>query len=292
MTPDEFTQSLNSSETIRQDICNENYFLNKPMSVHRLKHKYPQNDIEWGYYLAGLIDADGSFTDIRQNTPNLTICFHLKDISLAYKIKQFLRYGQVTKIKNKQACKYVLTNSKGFKFLLPLLNGKFKHKIKKQRYFLFCRYYGVVLVASRGDKNNNPLSNNHWLAGFIDGDGSLQIKIYQRKNKFEIRLQLQIDQHNDYVYLLKNIKNEFGGNIYQRKMQPSSYYNSTSFQVYKKFINYLEHFQLCSNKYKEYVIWKRAYFYRKDVEKIKKFKKTLIVIITNIWSSPLCGENS
>jgi hypothetical protein len=35
---------------------------------------------------------------------------------------------------------------------------------------------------------------------------------------------------------------------------------------------------LCSNKYKEYVIWKRAYNYRKDVEKIEKMKKRLSIL--------------
>ena len=72
-------------------------------NIHRKPHRYPENENEWGYYLGGLIDADGSLTDVRKNQPNITICFHQKDISLAYKIRGILNYGTVSKIKDKDA---------------------------------------------------------------------------------------------------------------------------------------------------------------------------------------------
>ena len=117
--------------------------INKPFNIHRSKHKYPQNDQEWGYYLAGLIDADGSFTDVSKHKPNLTICFHIKDISLAYKIKKFIKYGTISKIKNKNACKYVLTHKQGLQRLLLLLQDKIKHVEKYRRYLLLCQYYQI-----------------------------------------------------------------------------------------------------------------------------------------------------
>jgi hypothetical protein len=79
------------------------------------------------------------------NQPNLTICFHIKDISLAYKIKNFLHYGTVSKIKNKNACTYVLTNKFGFIKLLPILHGKIKHIEKFTRYILLCKHYNIIL---------------------------------------------------------------------------------------------------------------------------------------------------
>jgi hypothetical protein len=43
-------------------------------------------------------------------------------------------------------------------------------------------------------------------------------------------------------------------------------------------VNYLDYYPLCSNKYKEYVIWRKAYFYRNNLNKIIKMKKTLSLL--------------
>jgi hypothetical protein len=104
-----------------------------------------------------LIDADGHFTDVTM-APNLTVAFHIKDISLAYKIKSFLGFGTVSNIKNKKACKYVLTNRKGFLKLLPLLHNKLQHFTKIHRYNLLCKHYGLTVGANevrRADRNNH-----------------------------------------------------------------------------------------------------------------------------------------
>lgn len=53
----------------------------------------------WGFYLAGLIAADGRFPDISTNSPYFTIAFLINDISLAYKIRAFIKYGTISKIK-------------------------------------------------------------------------------------------------------------------------------------------------------------------------------------------------
>lgn len=341
--------------------------INKPLSIHRIKHAYPQNDNDWGYYLAGLIDADGCFNDISKHKPKLTITFHLKDISLSYKIKNFIQYGTVSKIKNKNACTYVLTNKFGFFKLIKILDNarasdyaaartpalvsiynqeglgvdsgpgtetrafKLKHNEKLRRYLLLCQYYAhsseltqrvnseitlspdcvskqaytlpelrtdntlappacnvtelpplkggqVMFVHKQAQAGSFNLLNNFWLAGFIDGDGSLQIKVIKRgtrPGKIEIRLQLQIELNETYKYLLDNIRLNFGGNIYYRKNLKSYYYNSTSFQVFIRFVNYLDHYSLCSNKYKEYILWRKAYFLRKDINKIIKIKEIL-----------------
>lgn len=256
------------------------------ISIHRKRHKYPQNDIEWGYYLAGLIDADGHFTDVSTNNPNLTICFHLKDISLAYKIKKYITYGTVSKIKDKNACKYVLTNKRGFTKLLPVLYNKLLHIEKQKRFKLLCNFYQIndteLNTNNFENSKNCPVSDynllgNHWFAGFIDGDGSLQIKIIKKKNRKnpEIRLQLQIDLNAKCEHILNIIKNNFGGNIYYRKAKNSFYYNSTSFLVFEKIINNLDIYSLCSNKYKEYILWRKAFFLRTKYDQIAKIKNRL-----------------
>ena len=57
----------------------------KLVSVHEPKHLKPVNDIEFGHYLAGLIDGDGSFSKY-----SASIVFSELDASLAYYIKERL----------------------------------------------------------------------------------------------------------------------------------------------------------------------------------------------------------
>ncbi len=155
---------VGSSETTREDISliqphQDNNGIEP--SEHRFKHRYPSNNEEWGFYLAGLIDADGSFTNVSKTQPKLTIAFHMNDISLAYKIRQFLRFGTIAKIKNKKAYTYVLTNRFGFLRLLPLLYGKLQHTLKKERYALLCSYYGIVPDKQGTENSSLRLVNNY-----------------------------------------------------------------------------------------------------------------------------------
>lgn len=268
---------------------NHNYNLltrtNLRLNCHRQPHQYPNTLDDWGYYLAGLIDSDGSFTDVLVNQPNLTICFHIKDISLAYKVRSFLNYGTISKIKNKNACTYVLTNKFGFFKLLPLLNNKLKHQDKLKRYFLLCKYYNLSFPIGQDEHTLASLVpinllNNWWFSGFVDGDGSFQIKIINKPNRFkhEVRLQLQIELQAKDKYLLDIIRSNFGGYLGFRSKLNSYYYNSTSFIVFEKLINYFERFSLCSNKYKEYILWRRSYFLRHNLVQIQKIKNRLSLL--------------
>ena len=105
------------------------------------------------------------------------------------------------------------------------------------------------------DISNNL--NNHWLAGFLDSDGSFQVKVLKRTNRTETRLYLQVDQKTNPLLVL--IKNEFGGYIGHRKSQDTYYYSSTSFGAAKKVINYLDKYNMLSSKYLNYLKWRKVY---------------------------------
>ncbi len=82
----------------------------KLISNHVPTHTKPLTDEDFGHYLAGLIDGDGSF-GIR----SLVIAFNSLDASLAYYIKGRLGYGKVKKVKNKNAVIFVLPKSWRFR---------------------------------------------------------------------------------------------------------------------------------------------------------------------------------
>lgn len=256
---------VGTSET----TCDESL---KLISQHLPKHLKPLNDNQLGHYLAGLIDGDGHFS-INQ----LVITFNNKDISLAYYIKSQIGYGNIYKIKNKNAVNLVIANKLGLIKVINLINGKIR-KISKLNQINNQIVKFKFLVDFKLNISNNL--NNYWLAGFSDADASFQIKIISRLDRKlpEIRLNFQIDQKDSYI--LELIKSFFGGYIGYRSKINCYYYGTTSFVSAKKVINYFNTYHLLSTKYIAFLIWRKTYILiqNKDhltdlgIQKIIKFK--------------------
>lgn len=266
-----------------ETLCNEIVLTTeniKPISIHIPKHLKPTNDNQFGHYLAGLIDGNGHFSSKQQ----LVIVFNSLDASLVYYIKKRLGFGNVKKVKTKNAYILVISSKEGLEKVITLINGKIRTENKldqiinnilnHERYKEFKEKFNLKL------NKENDLSNS-WLAGFSDADGSFQIKLVNRKNKIEVRLNFQIDQKNDNILIL--IKKFLGGNIGFRKSQDTYYYGSTSFGSAKNVINYFDHFHLLGSKYINYLKWRKAYLIiqnkdhlnEKGLNKIIKLKSTM-----------------
>lgn len=153
----------------------------------------PLNNEQLGYYLAGLIDGDSHFSKSQQ----LVITFSSPDAFLAYYLKERLGYGNVRKVKDKNAYLLIVSNKKGMLNVINLINGKLKTEHR------FNQVVNNVLSHTKyADQNSNftidssKNLDNHWLAGFSDADASFQIKIIKRitRNKPEIILNFQIDK--------------------------------------------------------------------------------------------------
>lgn len=251
-----------TSETLCNEIVvNEKL---KFISEHVPKHRRPLNDNQFGHYLAGLIDGDGHFNIQGQ----LVIVFDIQSVSLAYYIKEYIGYGNVRKVKGKNAYLYIISCSKGLLKVLNLINGKLRNKNK---------YYQIDKIISNNKSikinkvfhlNYTNDLENHWLAGFSDADASFQIKLINRNFKTEVRLNYQIDQKEDYILIL--IKNYFGGNIRFRSSQSTYYYGSTSFGSAKNVINYFNSFHMLSVKHVNYLKWRKAYILVQTKNQISK----------------------
>lgn len=77
--------------------------------------------------MAGLIEGDGSIV-ISKGKAYLFICFHQKDVSTAYYIKNRLGFGSMVKQKNKKAINLTIVNRRGLLKVVNLVNGKFRTK--------------------------------------------------------------------------------------------------------------------------------------------------------------------
>jgi hypothetical protein len=134
-----------TSETLRNEIVvnSENI---KLISDHVPKHLKPLTNQQFGYYLAGLIDGDGHFSKALQ----LVLVFSSSDAFLAYYLKERLGYGNVKKVKDKNAYLLVISNKEGMLHVINLIKGKLRTEHK------FNQVIDNILSHSRyNDKNLN-----------------------------------------------------------------------------------------------------------------------------------------
>jgi hypothetical protein len=252
---------LEKSNSLRSPILDS--IISNRVSMHRPKPKLPTSEKDFGYFFAGLVDSDGHFNKI----PQLVISFHVNDMKVAYFIKSFLGYGTVRLEKNKNAGRYVLAKKAGLVRALSLLSNKLYHPNKKKQY----RVLAATVEQSNPPKVgcslfevvDQPQMNAFWLAGFIAGDGSFQIKILRRKDstgcprKTEVRVVMQVDQKEESI--LKFLQDHLGGHIGYRKSQNTYYYSTVSFANAAKLIKFLDGAHLVGSKMTQYVLWRRAF---------------------------------
>jgi hypothetical protein len=267
-----------TSETLRDGIVvnSENV---KSVSDHVPKHYKPVNDEQLGHYLAGLIDGDGHFN----NTPQLVIVFSSADAFLAFYLKKRIGFGNVRKVKDKNAYLFIISNKEGILTVIKLINGKLRTESK------FDQVINNVLKNNRCFDHNLTFTfneskdfNNHWLAGFSDADASFQVKIIRRLNKKnpEVRLNYQIDQKKDEILIL--IRDFIGGNIGYRKSQDTYYYGSISFGSARNVINYFDKFNLQSRKHVSYLRWRKVYRLIQNREHLTEKGFNKIISIKNL----------
>jgi len=224
------------------------------ISDHLGFHRRPSNDEELGYFLAGLIEGDGSFSDKR-----LEIIFHEKDYSLANNIVKKIGFGMIYKVRNKKAYKLVIRKKEGLKRVIELCNGKFVAPFKINQ--LHNRQYEKWLNLKILPLNPKGVDlKTHWLSGFLDADGNIGIFIANsstHKLGKSVRLEIKISQKN--LFLLEKIKEVFGGSISLLKNQDIYKFNITGNVKIRKMINYLDLYHLQSKKYLQFFILRKCF---------------------------------
>lgn len=224
-----------------------------PISEH-VPNKYPPlTNNEFGYFLAGLIEGDGWF-----GYKELHISFSEGDTSLAYYIKKRIGYGNIYKIKDKKAVRYICKNKAGLIIILSLINGKLLSNFKYDQ-----------LIKHNYNENFNlfilpPLKkltlDNHWLAGFTQADGCFHISVVKSKTHktgYSVKLEYSLKQ-NDKLPLDLLYKILQKGNLSQYHTGIWCY-KSTGFQTAFALINYFDKFNLFSSKYTSYLKFRKVY---------------------------------
>lgn len=237
------------------------------------------------YYLAGLFEGEGHiYLHSNQRYAYLAITFNIKELTLVNKLKGLL--GGSIRIKDKEnAIVLTIADSKNLINFVKQINGYLRtpkiHKFNLLIDYLNNRY--DINIQKKEIDNSNLLSNG-WLAGFIDADGSFQIRYSEelrsdtsnkviKKGRVELRLTLEqrkIDPNTNigYVDVMKTICSSF--NIPEEKAVTlrTSFHNEgkeywliviSSVKKLGVLVYYLEKYPLLSSKNNDYKDWLIVY---------------------------------
>jgi hypothetical protein len=236
-----------------------------------------------GSYLAGLVEGDGTVfvpktersAKGKLNYPNIQIVFQLKDFPLCQAIQKELGYGSISK--KKQSAAYVLTinSNEGLINFAKLINGK----LRGPKYLKYC-----LLVKFLNNKNSNLnlivdkldqsyLSTNSWLAGFIEADGSFQVrtslnfKVKRLQLSFELS-QARVTKYGYSMYeLMLSIAQFLNVNVNEirsDRKHPQYRIRTSTIKTNLILSNYLDKFNLQGTKYLDYQDWKSILHYFKE----------------------------
>jgi len=249
------------------------------LSIHRPSKRKNFTHEALGYYLAGLVDADGHISTIG----HIVISFNIRDIRDAYRLRSDIGYGKIRKVKDKNAINLIISNQNGVKYFAKLIHNKLKHPDKIKQYNSRL-YHQLKLVEDPTSLDTTINWNSFWFSGFCDGDGYLRLYILKRphRERHEVRILCQIDQKDDL--LLKQIKKHFGGYIGYRKELNTFYYSTVSFKGMYRILKYFDQYSPYYNHlYLRYTILRKAYILvqkrehltEKGIKKLFAFKQTL-----------------
>ncbi|GJJ16194.1 hypothetical protein Clacol_010474 [Clathrus columnatus] len=173
---------------------------------------------QFGAYLAGIWEGDGSIwipktshaPSGKRYTPHFSITFHDKDYPLVLALQQLIG-GTIRNKSDNHAYVLTITSINVLQKIIYLINGYLRtpkiHRFNKLIKWINTNNPETSPIACN-DVNISPILNNAWLSGFIDADGSFDVKVREievgrGKNRVEARLRIeqrQIDPDTGLSY--------------------------------------------------------------------------------------------
>lgn len=240
-----------------------------------------------GPYLAGLVEADGSFAvhDInskaKKYSPKLIIVFSLSDKPLAEKLTSITQVGKIYNRESQGCVLWSIQNSEDVLKIIHIINGYMRTpKIEALHRTILWFNVNRNTDIKPLDLDLSPIDSNSWLAGFTDGDGNFSITLTDRKKKGVVtskrvqaffRIELRQNYHREvsinqggisYFEILDKIARYLKVNLYSRSREQKDkiFYSfmviSHNSESHTKVIDYFNRYPLYSSKYLAYKDWK------------------------------------
>lgn len=220
-------------------------------------------------YLAGLFEGDGHIwiqkpSEKKKHNPRFCITFSMKNEPLAKKLLELIGSGFIRYKLQDNACVLVVSPVIGLKKVVHLLNGELRTpKIHKLHNLIDWLNQNHSTNITKLPLKDSSLSENGWLSGFIDSDGSFSVQHTKLENgakKRKISCRLRIEQrmldprtNDSYSKVLTDISNFLNCTLLTRRGNYLiSASNDKSLSI---IIGYLNKYPLLSTKYLEFKDW-------------------------------------
>lgn len=181
-------------EDVKQALST--YNSNLHLYPRRGSSLYNEDENSLGYYLAGLLEGDGSIsipalgttTMNRILNPRIVFTSHVNNIGMyAYLQSKLGGIGRF-QTSGTNTLRYIIGDKEGTLLCINLMHGKLrtpKNKRFNDLIKLFNIKYSLNIAESLLDTSN--FGDNSWLAGFTESDGHFGIKYVESKPKSETR---------------------------------------------------------------------------------------------------------
>ena len=243
------THLKGSSETLRGKSPLQHYIYRKP-----------QNEFEWGSYLAGLFEGDGHLSTQYQ----IVISFNYNDKYLASTLSQQFQWGNVYKVKDKLAYNWIICKTFEVNSFLKLINGHIRtfSKLNQINTRIKDQLSGFCFQT---EISTSFILQSWWLAGLSDADGCFYIQFVNKKEvaqttspRFHFKISLKERT------ILDQLKEAIGSNVFTRTHPNGKityYWSSTSIQNAYKVDKYFNRYSLLSSKFFNYLKWRKCLLY-------------------------------
>ena len=233
------------------------------------------NNLCWA---SGFIEAEGSLR-LYENRIIIMATQSIKNIKVLYRLKSIFKVGVVKIRKDNLYADWKISTKKinSVIIFLNLINGFFVSD------FYFTKYCEILdFVNNKFNLNIIILPklsfsiNNPWLSGFFEGDGCFNVQI----RKHTVGIRISITQKNKEI--LKYIKIEFTGNIYEFEQNNFIYYlyQAGSIEARELWISYFKKFKLVGIKNIQYIRWVKCHnIIKKNLHKTKYSKEKIKAIL-------------
>jgi hypothetical protein len=239
-----------------------------------------------GSYLAGLIEGDGCIvvpSKTRSNKgkltyPSVQIVFPQKDFPLVTVICRIIGHGSISKKKQSAAYVYTINNLQGLIVLVNLINGNFRgpkiYQLNKLIDYINLKFTDHILVKKPLDCS--PLNKNSWLAGFIEADGSFQVRTSLTSKQPRLGLSFELSQARtnkhgfsnfNLMELIASFLKISVNSIRGDRKHPQYRIRTSSVFTNKILEDYLNKYPLYGSKFLDFKDWcKILFFFEKDTQ--------------------------
>ena len=226
-----------------------------------------------------MIEGDGSFlTPKSLKGPNgkslvayIQVVFALKDQPSALLLKNIFG-GNIYKSGTKNCVRWMIQDINSVIKIINAINGKLRTPKIKAFYnmidFINLKFEGKGVFIEKLPLDTSSISDNAWLAGFIDADGNFSIKGFTSNPRTYLGIQFYLPQRYFDIsgISMGSIMNkiaEFLMTVIHHKNigdQFPQYIVNTSGRVSNPIlIEYLNRFPILSSKYLDFKDWEKAY---------------------------------